>query len=66
LKIWSAEALEQSGAPGEVLSADASGIVVACGSGALKITVLQLEGGKRLTAQEFLSGHSLKPGQKLG
>jgi methionyl-tRNA formyltransferase len=56
----------QSGAPGVVLKADKEGIVVACGQGALRIQELQLEGGRRLTAAEFLSGHSLKPGERLG
>ena len=27
---------------------------------------LQLEGGRRLDAQEFLAGHKLSPGQRLG
>jgi hypothetical protein len=27
---------------------------------------VQREGGRRLTAQEFLAGHPLLPGQKLG
>jgi hypothetical protein len=27
---------------------------------------LQREGGRRLSAQEFLAGHPLLPGQKLG
>jgi methionyl-tRNA formyltransferase len=66
LKIWQAEVVEQSGAAGEILSADKSGIIIACGQNALRISSLQLEGGRRLTAQEFLAGHGLKAGQKLG
>jgi len=66
LKIWQAEVVEQSGSqPGEILQADKSGIVVACGRGALRILKLQLEGGRRLTAPEFLAGHELKPGQRF-
>jgi methionyl-tRNA formyltransferase len=56
LKIWRAEVVEGTGAAGEVLAADKSGIVVACGQGALRILELQREGGKRLTAEQFLSG----------
>lgn len=66
LKIWQAEVADQSGQPGEILSADKTGIVVACGEKALRILNLQREGGRRLTAQEFLAGHPLKPGDKLG
>ncbi|MCX6927112.1 MAG: methionyl-tRNA formyltransferase, partial [Verrucomicrobia bacterium] len=52
LKIWKAEAVERAGPSGEVLQADKNGIVVGCGRGALRILVLQREGGRRLTAQE--------------
>jgi methionyl-tRNA formyltransferase len=66
LKIWKAEVMENSGGAGEVLSADKTGIVVACGGNALRILELQPEGKRRMTAQEFLAGHPLKPGDKLG
>jgi len=66
LKIWQAEVVERAGMPGSVLQADKTGIVVACGSEALRIRVLQREGGRRLQAHEFLAGHPLLPGQKLG
>jgi methionyl-tRNA formyltransferase len=62
LKIWKAEVLEKSGPPGSVLSADKTGIPVGCGQGALRILELQREGGKRLTAEQFLAGCPLKPG----
>jgi methionyl-tRNA formyltransferase len=66
LKIWQAEVVERSGSAGEILQADKAGIVVGCGQDALKIVNLQREGGRRLSAQEFLAGHPLLPGQKLG
>jgi methionyl-tRNA formyltransferase len=66
LKIWQAEPVERTGPPGEVLQADKTGIVVGCGRDALRLLVLQREGGRRLHAQEFLAGHPLLPGQKLG
>jgi methionyl-tRNA formyltransferase len=59
VKIWNAEAVDRKGQPGQVLSADAQGIVVACGEGALRLTELQKPGGKRLPAGEFLKGFSL-------
>ena len=59
VKIWHAEAVDGSGAPGQVLQADASGIVVACGDGALRLLELQKPGGKRLAAAEFLKGFAL-------
>ena len=66
LKIWQAEVVERSGPPGEVLQADKAGIVVGCGGQSLRILTLQREGGRRLTAQEFLAGHPIIPGQRLG
>ena len=66
LKIWQAEVVEfVSGTPGEVLSADKKGIVVACGQGALRLLSLQREGGKRLTAKDFLAGHAIEVAQRL-
>ena len=59
VKIWFAEAVDGSGAPGQVLQADAGGIVVACGTGALRLIELQKPGGKRLAAAEFLKGFAL-------
>jgi methionyl-tRNA formyltransferase len=66
LKIWQAEVVEHSGPPGVILQADKNGLVVGCGQGALRILILQREGGRRLKTQEFLAGHPLRPGQKLG
>jgi methionyl-tRNA formyltransferase len=65
LKIWEAEPLEGPGAPGEILQAEKTGIIVGCGTGSLCVLSLQREGGRRLTAQEYLAGHPLVPGQKL-
>jgi methionyl-tRNA formyltransferase len=58
VKIWNAQAFDARGRPGQVLAADAQGIVVACGEGALRLTELQKPGGKRLAAAEFLKGFS--------
>lgn len=66
LKIWQAEPVdEMRGAPGEVLQADKSGLVVACREGALRILTLQREGGRRMSASEFLTGSHLQPGTRL-
>jgi methionyl-tRNA formyltransferase len=65
LKLWAGHATIGSGTPGEILAADAEGVVVACGSGALRLTALQKAGGKRLAAGEFLRGFPLKAGQQF-
>lgn len=65
LKIWKVEVVEKSGRAGEVLSADKNGIVVGCGEKALRILELQREGGKRLNAEQFLAGFSIKAGGRF-
>jgi methionyl-tRNA formyltransferase len=66
LKIRGARVVERPGVPGEILQADREGIIVGCGQQALQITDLQREGGRALTAREFLAGHPLRVGEKLG
>lgn len=66
LKIWEAQPeTGTGGAPGEILHADKTGLLVACGQGALRLLALQLEGGRRLAVREFLAGHALRPGQRF-
>lgn len=67
LKIWRAS-IERgvNATPGTVCAVGPGGIVVACGSGALRITELQRAGGKRLTARAFLSGFKLAGGTRFG
>ena len=48
LKVHAAELGEGSGVPGSLVSADKQGLTVACGQGALRLTRLQLPGGKAL------------------
>ena len=62
LKIWRASIEHRQGRPGEVLRADQTGLVIACGTDALRIEQLQLEGGRKMTTAEFLAGHTVKPG----
>jgi methionyl-tRNA formyltransferase len=61
VKVWRGELVSGSGRPGQVLAADAAGIVVACGEGALRITELQKLGGRRVTSADFLHGSALRP-----
>jgi methionyl-tRNA formyltransferase len=66
VKIWEAHAVANhaSAAPGKILSADAQqGLVIACGEGALRVTVAQKPGGKRLPAAQFLAGFVAGSGQ---
>ncbi|KAF1011972.1 MAG: methionyl-tRNA formyltransferase [Burkholderia sp.] len=67
LKLWAAEAVAGLGEaePGTIVEAGAEGVLVACGSGMLRVTQLQKPGGKRLSAREFLAGTPLSTGQRF-
>ncbi|SEK77681.1 methionyl-tRNA formyltransferase [Ectothiorhodospira marina] len=67
LRLWMSAlpAGQASAAPGTVLAEGPEGIDVATGEGLLRITRLQLPGGKPLSAREFLNGRSLL-GRVLG
>lgn len=70
LKIYSArvrgDIMPAGKTPGEVVFADVkNGLIVACGDGALELTEVQLEGGKRMSAHDFLVGNKIKVGDIL-
>lgn len=66
LKLWRAEVVEATAQPGEIVAVDKDSMTVACGSGALKVLELQLEGKKRMSCGDFLRGNSVEIGKKLG
>ena len=68
VKIWQAEIVNQQGQAGTILQADKNGIIVATAQHALKITQLQPEGKKPMSAQDFLNGRAdwVTVGSKAG
>ena len=69
LRIWEAVPGVRniaSGVPGTIMQADNSGIQVLTGDGLLILKRLQSEGGKILAAGDFLNGHRLAAGERLG
>jgi methionyl-tRNA formyltransferase len=66
LRVWRAGIGSGSGPPGEVLAADEHGITVAAGCGAVVLREVQVAGGRRMPVAEFLRGHRLRPGDRLG
>ena len=70
LKLWQCEIDSCSRPPdmreGQILSANAEGVRVACGDGVLVLTELQRAGGKRLGSADFLRGFALVPGMLFG
>ncbi|WP_414660428.1 methionyl-tRNA formyltransferase [Horticoccus sp. 23ND18S-11] len=53
------------GAPGEVIGADADGLLIATGQGVLRLRRLQRPGGRMLPAAEFLRGFPVAAGTRL-
>lgn len=51
---------------GVVIRTSRRGILIGCGSGALLLLEVQLEGKRRLSAEEFLRGFRIAPGDRLG
>ena len=59
-KVHETRITEGSGNPGEILGLTKTGLKIACGQGAVEITFLQAEGGKRMAAPDYFRGHPLK------
>jgi methionyl-tRNA formyltransferase len=68
MKIHRAQVIENADAcpaPGTLVGANADGILVSCGNGLLNLLEVQIEGGRRLSAADFLRGHPLHAGDVL-
>ena len=68
LKIYKATPVDAKGTPGKVVDLSAKGegyITVACGEGALKISVLIPEGKGKMTAGDFVRGRKIDLGDIL-
>lgn len=64
VKIFATKCNDSQGQPGTVLCTDP--LTVACSKGSVEILELQLEGKKRMNAADFLRGHKITPGDRLG
>lgn len=59
-KVHETRIVPGSGKPGEILGLTKTGLVIACGRGAVEIRVLQAQGGKRMAAPDYFRGHPLE------
>ncbi len=70
LRVWEVGQVEPNPgrllAPGVVLAADRRGVRVQTGDGVLPLLRLQVEGGRPLAVGDFLNGHRIAPGDRLG
>jgi len=65
LKLFAAKVCEGEGEPGAVLSYDNDGMVIACGTGAVRIAEVQAPGKTRMAAAAFARGKRLETGTLL-
>ena len=58
-KVHATRIVEGSGEPGQILGLTKTGLVIACGEGAVEVTSIQAEGGKRMAAPDYFRGHPI-------
>jgi len=58
-KVHATRIVDGHGKPGEILGLTKTGLKIACGDGAIEVTSLQAEGGKRMAAPDYFRGHPL-------
>lgn len=71
LKLFGALATDSAGdegghLAGQVLEVDTTGMLVACGDGAVRVLQVQAPGKRRITAEEFARGRGIAVGDVLG
>ena len=59
-KVHATRVVPGKGTPGKVLGLTKTGLVIACGEGAVEVLSLQAEGGKRMAAPDYFRGHPLE------
>ncbi len=59
-KVHATRITDGKGEPGEILGLTKTGLKIACGEGAVEVTQLQAEGGKRMAAADYFRGHPLQ------
>lgn len=64
LKVYKADVVDISGEAGSVIKSDGE-IIVACGEKAVSLEEIQIEGGRRMMAKEFLLGHKIPVGYRF-
>lgn len=64
LKLLGSKLIERRGEPGEAIQTP-EGLAAVCGQGALLITELQTDKGKRMSGKDYLLGHPLSEGAKF-
>ena len=64
LKVYRTRASQVTGAPGDLHGGKS--FTLACGEGAVELVEIQAEGGRRMNAADYLRGHPVAAGTRLG
>ena len=65
LKLWKAIVVDKQGEPGVIIEVTKDSFTVACGTKALQVVEMQLEGKKRMATGDFLRGYKLEAGMRF-
>ena len=65
LKVWRSRVVSAGGVPGTVIAVE-DAMVVACADGGLAIDEVQPAGGRRMSGRDYVRGHPVAPGTRLG
>lgn len=57
---------KNKGVPGEVVSINEKGVLIACGKGCLLLFTVQPDGGRKMPVLDFVKGYGLAVGMRLG
>ncbi|BFU95139.1 MAG: 10-formyltetrahydrofolate:L-methionyl-tRNA(fMet)N-formyltransferase [Nitrospira sp.] len=66
--LWNAAASSEptSAAPGTIVNVSKQALRIATGEGLLAVTELQVANSRRMTVSQYLAGHAIQPGLRLG
>ncbi len=67
IKVYKSELVSEDeiqGAPGQLINAEK--FIVACGKGSVRFVVVQAEGAKRMSSEDFVRGRHLTDGEMIG
>ena len=67
VKVYKSELVSEDGSfgePGQLIDADR--FIVACGQGSVRLVIVQAEGAKRMSSEDFVRGRHLEKGEMIG
>lgn len=58
IKLYGGSPADGRGEHGSILTCDKTGVLIACGEGAVRVREVQAQGGKKMPAAAFFNGHA--------